>query len=227
MRLSWFIRQLAHMRSFADVKKALTQPLYERSVLLRKIPKNSLCFKQGRLYSKEELLDMLPKGSVGVEIGVWQGKFSKEILSRVQPRCLHLVDPWMFLPEYPHEWAGGRLAKSQEDMDQIFEEVRTYMAQEVGQDKVRIWRMTSEAFFKSFTDKVDWVYIDGDHFYDGVLTDLNGASSLIKQGGIIWGDDLRWQYPGQSNLPVQEAVIKFCSENKRKYASFSGQYIIL
>ena len=39
-------------------------------------------------------MHLLPKGSVGVEIGVWEGEFSKNFNHAVQPSCLHLVDPW-------------------------------------------------------------------------------------------------------------------------------------
>src|SRR2546430_9287984 len=46
---------------------------------------------QGRAF----LFKMLPRGSVGAEIGVWKGDFSKLLLRRVRPAELHLVDPWV------------------------------------------------------------------------------------------------------------------------------------
>lgn len=39
----------------------------------------------------------------------------------------------------------------------------------------------------------DLVYIDGDHSYNGVSSDIKLASDLIKDGGIICGDDLELQ----------------------------------
>ena len=38
------------------------------------------------------LLDTLPKGSIGAEIGVFAGDFSRVILERVQPSTLYMVD---------------------------------------------------------------------------------------------------------------------------------------
>jgi hypothetical protein len=42
------------------------------------------------------LLGLLPRGSVGAEIGVWRGDFSAWILRTVRPARLHLIDPWAF-----------------------------------------------------------------------------------------------------------------------------------
>src|SRR5687768_10063686 len=44
--------------------------------------------------NRDTLLRMLPKGGVGVEIGVNRGGYSKRILAVAAPKVLHLVDPW-------------------------------------------------------------------------------------------------------------------------------------
>ena len=46
-----------------------------------------------RLPPREFLLHSLPRNSVGAEIGVWRGEFSADIVRRVRPRRLHLIDP--------------------------------------------------------------------------------------------------------------------------------------
>jgi hypothetical protein len=46
------------------------------------------------LPTRQEMLDRLPKGSVGAELGVAQGEFTRDILDRVDPSLLHLVDVW-------------------------------------------------------------------------------------------------------------------------------------
>ena len=45
-------------------------------------------------YGRKFLLEMMPKHSVCAEIGVSQGLFTEEILEVVQPKKLHLIDPW-------------------------------------------------------------------------------------------------------------------------------------
>ena len=94
----------------------------ERQVLLivGLMPPAANPFGSGRSF----LLEWLPKGAVGAEIGVWRGEFSKSLLRAAEPRELHLVDPWKFVPSFPSRWYGGMEAKSQADMDAIFAEVQ-------------------------------------------------------------------------------------------------------
>jgi hypothetical protein len=72
--------------------------------------------------TRMRLLRMLPRNSVGCEVGVWKGDFSAQILAVVKPRELHLIDPWVFAdrPSYADAWYGGALARSQADMDRIY-----------------------------------------------------------------------------------------------------------
>lgn len=42
--------------------------------------------------SRKQMMSMLPKGGVGVELGVFWGDFSHVILREAQPRKLYLVD---------------------------------------------------------------------------------------------------------------------------------------
>ena len=64
-------------------------------------------------------LEELPSQSAGAEIGVWRGSFTHKIYRVVQPRVLHLIDPWLFQPQYPRLMFGGKIARSQADMDAI------------------------------------------------------------------------------------------------------------
>ena len=85
---------------------------------------------------RARLLQKLPKGSVGVEIGVWAGDLSAAILRTVQPARLHLLDPWAFAAEegYEQAWYGGARAGSQEQMDAVYDGVNERFA---GRDRGR------------------------------------------------------------------------------------------
>lgn len=129
-----------------------------------------------------KLLSQLPKGGVGVEVGVWKGNFSVKLLEHTKPTQLHLVDPWkaMSIP-------GARYSTTQKVMDQMFVDVssRFYI-----DDRVCIYRMTSVDAAQLFNPgELDWVYLDGDHSYEGVYADLEAWSPLLKKGGIMCGDD--------------------------------------
>jgi hypothetical protein len=149
------------------------------------------------------LLRSLPRGSVGCEIGVWEGDFSAEILRVVRPSRLVLIDPWLFQPEFGGAWYGGSLMKSQAEMDQVYERVRTRFA---GKGDVEILRGKTEDVATAVGPaSLDWVYIDGNHEYAHVRRDLAFARHAVKPGGLVLGDDYDRGPAGQVP-PVTHAV---------------------
>ena len=49
---------------------------------------------------RENFLNILPKNSIGAELGVLKGEFTKHILEIVRPKELHLIDLWWKIGEY-------------------------------------------------------------------------------------------------------------------------------
>lgn len=154
----------------------------------------------------------------GAEIGVWKGEFSSFLLKNVRPKKLHLIDPWCFMKEYSWAWYGGVIAKSQVDMNMIYHKIQ----QQFGSyPQVEIHRMRSFEASHLFSDPYfDWIYIDGDHTYEGVMEDLCAYFPKVKAGGLIIGDD----YGLES---VTRAVQDFCSSQIIKRIRIkNNQYII-
>ena len=60
--------------------------------------------------------------------------------------------------------------------------------------------------------KVDFLFIDGDHTYEGVKRDFNMYSSLVKEGGIVAFHDIMETAPGSGCK-----VNKFWNEIKNDY----------
>jgi len=140
--------------------------------------------------ARQVLLEKLPTGSVGAEIGVWKGDFSAELLERVKPAALHLVDPWAFQPDLPNAWYGGSAAGSQHDMDEIHDGVLARFAEQMAAGRVRVHRATSEQAAGEFAPgELDWVYLDGGHRYEAVRAELELYPRLVRRGGIVGGDD--------------------------------------
>lgn len=174
--------------------------------------------------ARVRLLDKLPKQGVGAEIGVWRGDFSAELLRVTQPKALHLIDPWLFQPEFSERMYGGSVAKSQADMDDIYNGVqeRFSLASEVVLDRGK-----SAEIIPQFADGyLDWVYIDGNHYYDYVLQDLELSLSKVKAQGVISGDDYRWGK--QYGFPVEKAVQHFVAKHKLEahLEILENQYLI-
>lgn len=146
----------------------------------------------------------LPQNSIGLEIGVWKGEFSEQILQHLTPLKLYLCDPWQFTPQFPDRWYGGTQAHSQEDMDQIFDRVQQKLQHYTDKTSISYLRTTSNLLPDLIAPQsLDWCYIDGDHSYDQVLADLNICFDLVKPGGLITGDDY-----DQGN-DIQRAVSAF------------------
>lgn len=141
---------------------------------------------------RAKLLEELPKGGTGVEVGVWKGDFSQRILEVVRPARLHLVDPWQAFEEEGYEGAryGGRLTGGQPEMDALHAAVLARFASERRQGVVEVHRMTSLEAAELFQDgQLDFVYVDGNHRYDFVRADLRAWAPKLRPGGFLAGDD--------------------------------------
>jgi hypothetical protein len=181
--------------------------------------KNPMQMKLEMERHRLHLLSELPKNSVGCEIGVWDGWFSGQIWEIVRPQQLHLIDPWEFQQTPAPVWYSGGLQsiQSQADMDKLYNHVRDICEAPGKKERIAIHRKYSTQAADEFADEYfDWVYIDGNHFYDGVLSDIMLYSRKVKPGGLLIGDDYNWDYEPAVKMPVHAALTEFMkTENHR------------
>jgi hypothetical protein len=126
------------------------------------------------------------------EIGTWRGDFAATILSSRFPKQLHLIDPWEHRAEEKYDAAGycGLTAGGQEDLEAIYQGVLDRFHSEIEGGRVLVQRLRSVDAANGFADEsLDWVYVDGDHSYEGVTADLEAYCRTVKPGGFIAGDD--------------------------------------
>lgn len=153
------------------------------------------------------LLSSLPKGAVVAEIGVWEGNFSGKILELCDPAELHLIDPWLYMPEFSNTGFGRK--KNENLMEVKYQGV---VAAFKDNPKVKIHRATSEVALNAMPEgSLDWVYIDGNHNDPFITNDLALCLKKVKHDGIIAGDDFNWQTEA-SGAPVKHAVEKLVAE---------------
>ena len=153
----------------------------------------------GRNKGSEETWKRIPKNSIGVELGVWKGDSSEKFLQRA--KHLHLVDPWMIeaykddpnehgsYTEYLNKYSKIVKSKNSDDFQMFYDNIYKSVIKRFSNKSVTIHRCTTTEFFKNFHEKVDWVYIDALHSFEGCLTDLRNSLIIIKPGGLILGDD--------------------------------------
>jgi len=165
------------------------------------------------LITRGDLISFLPKGGTVAEIGVAEGTFSREIIEKSSPKCLHLIDPWK---EFDDAYADDVNNKKQAEMDERAAAVRQLFDAEITQGQVEIHRCTSEEALDRIDDgALDWVYIDGNHTYEAVLEDLSGYWDKVGGDGFILGHDYTNHAAYRAmGFGVVEAVNAFCSDKQ-------------
>jgi hypothetical protein len=191
----------------------------------------------GQNLGSEKTCERIPLGTVGIEIGVWKGDSSARFLTRC--KHLHLVDSWSPI-SYEHSTEHSSYenylkryeelvgSKNPADYQKFYDNIANSVQQRFKNSSVTIHRMNSREFFKTFNARVDWVYVDGDHSYNGVMHDLTNALRVLNSNGIILGDDYAMIPPKAGHKPdVKRAVDDFVKKHNLKFDNFYGtQYEI-
>lgn len=146
---------------------------------------------------RDHLYKLLPENSIAVEIGVAEGNFSRDILNWPNIAKLYSIDSWKTLNQ---KGDGG---SEQTWHDANYTKAMSLLTP-FGERSVVLRQMSSAAVFQFEDNSVDFIHLDGDHSYDGVLSDLIAWYPKMKSGAVISGHDyLMTQYG------VQQAVTDF------------------
>ena len=135
---------------------------------------------------------------VGAEIGLGYGGNAENMLKNTNLEHLYGVDPFAH-----DDNANSVMNVSQEDFDDIYNFVKQKLSPFA--DRFELVRKTSVEASSDVPDNLDFVYIDGEHSYEGVFNDLCTWFKKVRMGGIISGHD--YNHP---NLPgIKKAVDEF------------------
>ena len=145
------------------------------------------------------MLDRMTKGGVVAELGVLRGEFSREILLRLNPSALHLVDV---------------------DFSMLQPDVANHKA-------VRLHRGLTSEIVGTFEDQsFDFIYIDADHSYEAVRQDIQLSNKKLKPNGVLAFNDFgRIVRPGFGVFGVHQAVCEFVVAERWQvvYFCFHGE----
>ena len=116
-----------------------------------------------------------------VEFGSFHGRSTRALADNTPGKVI-AVDPWN--GDY-YEDAGNKLELVDTFVYPLF---KHNLEDHIESGKVVPIRGFSHNF-KYFGNKVDMVFIDGDHRYKQVVRDIHKAKELLKDGGILCGHD--------------------------------------
>lgn len=144
-----------------------------------------------------QLIELLPANPVTCEVGVAEGNFSRDICQQWLPSRHYLVDNWGTMSgtgdgSFPQKWHEKNL-KSARDKMKPFEAIAEFL-------RGPSWQM--QQFVKDQT--LDFLYLDANHSYVGVMKDLAAWHPKVKKGGVIAFHDYEMPEYG-----VKEAVNLF------------------
>lgn len=154
--------------------------------------------QSARLYpSREFMVTQFAKGGVVAEVGTQHGYFARHIMDVLQPDALHVFD----IDFAPLDESG---------LLNAFPNVTRHLG-----NSPEMMAALPDAYF-------DWIYIDGDHTYEGVKADLHAAAAKLKPGGFLALNDFTyWSVLELDAYGVATATVEFCVENAWEVTGFA------
>jgi hypothetical protein len=159
-----------------------------------------------------------PSNSVGAEIGVLHGDFSKLLLEVVNPKKLFLVDPYTKNNATYGEKLGYLTTAYSNEND--YQNLIKRFEQQICLGQIEIIRKYSYEAVDFFLDEIfDFIYFDASHLYQDLKRDLNDWLPKMKENSIIAGHD----YIEFDTFGVKQAVDEFCQENGFEMIVFNSE----
>lgn len=142
--------------------------------------------------------------TVGAEIGVEIGTFSKYLCQDNPGLKLYSIDSWSAYIDYG-------FGKTQDRQDIYYESAKVKLAP-YNCEIIKDFSMNAVKRFKD--ESLDFVFIDASHAYEHVKEDIHEWSKKVRSGGIVAGHD--YYVFNSGNDGVVKAVGEWVSENNIK-----------
>ena len=142
-----------------------------------------------KIYERREdmIKDLIPKNTVGCELGVFAGEFAEFLYRSLSPNMLYLIDGWDLCGDML--FSGDQNGNGGCNLNAKFLH-KLVVDRFANNTNVHIWKgWTHEKILEIPNSTLDWVYIDADHSYEGCLRDLELSLLKIKPNGFIMGHD--------------------------------------
>jgi len=131
----------------------------------------------------------------GAEVGTYRGDFSVQLLSKWAGRKLYSIDCWV--EQDPKVYTDNPQGQEQNYQSTVAK-LRQFGSRS---QIVREFSVKAAAAFKPRS--LDFAYLDANHSYAATKDDLEAWGPLVRDGGLLCGDDYTADYPGVAQA-VQE-----------------------
>jgi len=185
--------------------------------------------------NRENFIKVLTENLHGnyVEIGTDRGAFANFLLASTNCKKLYCIDPYKQYKKY-------RDGINNVTGDDLFNYVKNMLA--FFGERIQMIRMFSDQAVSLVPNDLDFVYIDGNHSYTYVISDLRNWYPKVRSGGVIVGDDvvdlddsqrnqdgdvyIKWSEGCDGYYGVYKAVRDFCSEMGISFQLHNNQFVI-
>lgn len=161
------------------------------------------------LPTREDLIkELVRPGSVGAEIGVYRGGFSRKI-AECGVLMLYAIDAWARYKEYEKD------SLCHTNQDDNCEATKRELAPWISQGKCEVIRSRSTDAAQAWVIPLDFIFLDSNHAYEFVKADLEAWEKYIKPDGVIMCHDFTETSAGaiQMGFGVVRAVNEFCANH--------------
>ncbi len=168
--------------------------------------------------NQEPLNQLLSSGNIRVviEVGSWYGESTMFIAERLPDKGrVYAIDSWI---GYPREIYENTLNVYERFLSNVIHRQLT--------EKIIPIRNTSLSAAQNFShtgEMADMIYIDCDHGYYAVYSDLVAWSIHLKPAGILCGN--LYSSVGETRT-IQEAIQDYCKDHKKTF-EFSDNFWVI
>jgi hypothetical protein len=173
------------------------------------------------LPSRDDVLDLLPKGGIVAELGVAFGDFSEKIFSKLSPKEFYAIDVfWLKQGDI----LMGRNDFQESNMNQ-YDYIHNRFKKEIKEGRFFIKQGYSWDSLSQFdNDYFDYIYVDAGHDYESVSKDISVILQKIKNNGIVqFNDYLLFNEAGCMPYGVVRAVDELLLSGNHEMIYFALQ----
>jgi hypothetical protein len=172
-------------------------------------------FDKAKLFVNRNLMtlslrELMPFNPVIAEIGVYQGFHSDVLIDIFDPKEIVLMDTYNVQDSWTNQFTPANHYQF------VLEKYRLEPCAKV------VKGLSWEEISKYPDNYFDYIYIDGDHSYEGVVRDIIASMSKIKDGAYIqFNDYTSWCMEGSVPYGILRAVNELLTITKYEVYGFS------